>query len=90
MKSLWKVEPVSRPVPSHAADAIEIVNGEAVRRVTLSQMDYDVYLGGGLLGHYDVALIAQNLKLGAEDVSFALHRLATTGLIEAPMRQRLQ
>lgn len=39
---LWRLDPLDLPREGHAADAVEIVGGEIVRRVSLSLADYRV------------------------------------------------
>lgn len=82
-KSIWKVQPLGKPSAAHAADAIEIVNGEPVRRVTLPQMDYDVYLAF-TAGQTHTHELAATLSISADAASSALNRLAASGLIAVP------
>ena len=94
-KSIWKLEPLARPSPAHAADAVEIVAGEPVRRVTLPQLDYDIYLQHNAI-HKRVKRephsreLASELNLPLEEVEAGLRRLAAAGLISPPERSVLQ
>lgn len=87
---VWKIQALSRPSEAHAADAIEIVGGEAVRRVTLPQLDYAVYLAVQRNPSSEVPMLAQALALPLDTVSLALHRLAAAGLIDAPPHHSVQ
>jgi hypothetical protein len=42
-KSVWRIEPLSVPTEAHAADALEIVHGEVVRKVSLPRLDFSIY-----------------------------------------------
>lgn len=81
-KTLWKIQPLQRPSEAHAADAIQIVNGEQVRKVTLPQLDYDVYLAFEAGQGSDARELALALKLAVDVTSAALHRLAAAGLVK--------
>ena len=43
MAVLWKLEPCFSPTDSHAADLLEIVDGDVVRRVSLPRLDLSIY-----------------------------------------------
>lgn len=94
-KPIWKLEPLAKPSAAHAADAVEIVAGEAVRRVTLPQLDYDIYLQHSAI-HKRVKRephsreVARELSLPLEEVEAGLRRLAAAGLISPPERTVLQ
>jgi hypothetical protein len=91
---LWKIEPLGKPSIAHAADAVEIVGGEAVRRVTLPQLDYELYLAVQLnLKHERPVLaeaLAAELDTPAEEIAAALRRLVATGLVAAADKNSLQ
>lgn len=90
-KSIWKIEPLKKPSPSHAADAVEIVDGETVRRVVLPQLDYDVYIAWQ--GHPEQRSaheLGPILAIATDDVAAALTRLALAGLISGNPNSSLQ
>lgn len=92
---LWKIEPLGKPSLAHAADAVEIVGGEAVRRVTLSQLDALAYATYCKIkaddGHGPTAeLLAHKLDIPVEESAAALRRLVAVGLLEAPEQKTLQ
>jgi hypothetical protein len=88
---LWKIEPLGKPSLAHAADAVEIVGGEAVRRVTLSQLDYQVYTAVKASTE-DVPQIklAEQFDLPVEEITAALRRLVAAGLLDAAEPKTLQ
>lgn len=88
-RPLWKIEHLPRPTPAHAADAIEIVNGEAVRRVSLPQFDLEVYrlyqsLRDRMRREPHVRDLAAHLSSPLDELTAALRRLAVAGLITPP------
>ncbi len=82
LKTVWKIEPLARPSPAHAADAVEIVGGEAVRRVVLGQVDYDVYIAHKAGIHPE--------GLSPDVVAAALNRLVIAGLLPPESHHVLQ
>lgn len=92
MKSptVWKIQALSRPSEAHAADAIEIVGGEAVRRVTLPQLDYAVYLALQRNPAAELPVLAHSLALPIDTVTLALQRLAAAGLADMVALPRIQ
>lgn len=94
-KSLWRIEPLSKPAEAHMADAVEMVGGEQVRRVSLPQLDYTVLLArnsylaqnGKEPNLFD---LAQPLALPTTAVESAMLRLAAAGIIPPPERRVMQ
>lgn len=94
-KSLWRIEPLSRPSEAHTADVLEIVEGEVVRRVSLPQLDYTVLLArNSYLAQRDseptMFDLAGPLALPSAAVEAALIRLAAAGIIPEPERRVIQ
>lgn len=81
-KPLWKIQPMARPTEAHAADAVEIINGEQVRKVALPQLDYDVYLAFEAGQGTDARELSIALKMQVDVIASALHRLAAAGLLK--------
>ncbi len=82
-RRIWKLEPLGKPSAAHAADAVEIVGGEAVRRVALTEIDYQLYLkvqGKDPLFRNPSALAA-GFARPVEEIEAALRRLVAAGLI---------
>lgn len=92
----WRIEPQPKPTEGHAADAVEMVEGEPVRRVSLPKFDCEV-----LKAHAAVKQekdrepyaeeLATHMKVPVSEADAALKRLALIGLIKAnPHRSTLQ
>lgn len=92
-KSLWRLEPMNRPSEAHAADAVEIVSGEIVRRVSLPRVDYAVLCQRNewLDTHSGEEPSAHDLcGFTTETLHAALRRLSVAGLIPPPNETALQ
>jgi len=92
----WRIEVLAKPTPAHVADALEMVDGEAVRRVTLPEVDFKVVTGHNELEKRlgrrpDLADLMDVTDLDAASVNAALNRLSAMGLLPEPEnRGRLQ
>lgn len=93
---IWKIELMSKPSITHAADAVEIVDGEAVRRVTLPPLDLDVYRAHEKLkaelarAPYAHELMTALPDALLDEIEATLRRLAASGLIADVEKQMLQ
>jgi hypothetical protein len=93
--SKWLLEPLSRPSEAHAGDAVEIVAGEVVRRVTLPMLDFDVlHARNDWLEKNDKEPgsdeLAAVMELDIMVVQAALRRLAVAGIVPRPEEHSLQ
>ncbi len=86
-RDIWRIEELPRPTEAHAADAVEMVAGEVVRRVSLPRFDYDVLCACRAWEVQNpkqppVALeLARLAQASVADTQAALRRLAAVGLI---------
>lgn len=89
MAVLWKLEPCFSPTDSHAADLLEIVDGDVVRRVSLPRLDLSIYAAYTHLDDDQRAganLLSQLIIATGHDyitVQAALRRLTTMGVLDA-------
>lgn len=92
----WRVDVFDKPHGLHVADAVEIVAGEIVRRVTLLKEDYDILNCRNLwrASHEGNEPTAQDLsvhvKKPLEDVVIILRRLTASGIIPTLDKGTLQ
>lgn len=100
--SLWRFEILPRADEVHAADAIEIVAGDIVRRVSLTAVDFCVIQqrnvwvtsqentfnpDGTIRAEPTPADLAPLCDLDEETIRAALRRLAVIGLLSPPHRE---
>lgn len=94
-KSVWRIEPLSKPSEGHMADAVEIVGGEPMRRVSLPQLDYTVLLARNSYlaqNEHEPSMfdLAGPLALPSAAVEAALIRLAAAGIVPKPEHRSIQ
>ncbi len=92
----WRLDVFDKPHGLHVADAVEIVAGEIVRRVTLLQDDYEILNCRNLwrASHDGNEPTVQDLSVHAkkslEDVVIIIRRLTTSGIIPTLDKGTLQ
>lgn len=87
---MWKIQPLPKPTEGHAADAIEIVNGEPVRKVTLPRIDFAVYTAHEAAAGKTAREVALAANLPVDVTTAAINRLVAAGLIRAGVNPSIQ
>lgn len=81
-KPLWRIEPLSVPTEAHAADALEIVQGEVVRKVSLPRLDFSIYSAWAKLQPAsDIAALIVATGHDYKTIQATLLRLRAAGLL---------
>lgn len=82
--TIWRLEALPRPTEAHAADAVEMVAGEIVRRISLPKLDYAVlqaYQQNPAPPGPDPLALAACVGASISEIRSAIRRLAAVGLI---------